>query len=119
MTRQTGRAGQASRRWTGKMKSISTILLILGGFICCLNLYLSVPRYLLHKYRGGKKEDYNWISGIPVVGSLLVALSLLVFWQINWILAVSVIFFLIDTGGPHWFAGTMIYHQTRGRGGRC
>jgi len=69
------------------MKLITTSILILGGLTCCLNFYLSVPRYLLHKFRGGKEEDYKWVSGIPVVGSLLVALSLLAFWQITWMLS--------------------------------
>lgn len=90
---------------------ISAVILVLGGFICCLNFYLSFPRYLLHKYRGGKKEDNKWISGFPLVGSLLVALSLLASWQSTWILVVSVTLILIDTGGLHWFAGTMIYHH--------
>ena len=27
------------------------------------------------------------------------------------ILVVSVLLILVDTGGLHWFAGTMIYHQ--------
>jgi hypothetical protein len=58
-----------------------------------------------------KKEEYRWVSGLPVVGSLFVAISLLSFWQSPWLLALGIFLILIDTGGLHWFLGTIFYHQ--------
>lgn len=91
------------------MKLIATTLLISGGFICCLNFYLSFLRYPLHRWAGKKKDEYRWSSGVPLLGSLFVLLSLLARWQTPWISIVSILLILIDTGGIHWFAATMIY----------
>ncbi len=92
------------------MKCLMAALLGLGGIICCLNFYLSFIRYPVHRLTGKKKEDYRWISGFPF-GYLFVAVSLFEFWRQPWLLALSIIFILIDTGGLHWFFGSMLYHK--------
>ena len=91
------------------MTWIMAALLGLGGLVCCLNFYLSFLRYPIHRMMGGKKEDYHWVSGFPICGSLFVAISLLKFWHPPWLLTLGVLLILIDTGGFHWFAGTMFY----------
>ena len=53
---------------------------------------------------------YRWVSGIPICGSLFVAISLLKFWHPPWLLTLGVLLILIDTGGLHWLAGTMFYY---------
>jgi hypothetical protein len=93
------------------MKWMMTALLVLGGLLCCLNFYLSFLRYPVHRMMGRKKEDYRGASGIPVFGSLLVAISLLSFWQSPWLLTTAIGLILIDTGGLHWFAGTMLWYE--------
>ncbi len=93
------------------MKWMATALLIFGGLLCCLNFYLSFLRYPVHRLTGKKKEEYKWVSGIPVFGSLFVALSLLALWQTPWVLVMSIILILIDTGGIHWLAGVVLYHE--------
>ena len=93
------------------MKWITTALLITGGLLCCLNFYLSFLRYPIHRLTGHKKEDYKWTSGIPLFGSLFVALSLLSFWRVSWVLVLSLILIVIDTGGIHWFLGVMLYQE--------
>ncbi len=85
----------------------------LGGILCCVNFYHSVLRYPIHRIRGGARDDYRWVSGIPLFGSLLVAVSLVEFWREPWLLWVAVALIVIDTGGLHWFAGTMVYQYFR------
>jgi hypothetical protein len=93
------------------MAWVATVLLGLGGFLCCANFYLSLLRYPLYRLRGGKKEDYKWDSGIPLFGSLFVAISLLEFWSVKWILIPSIVLIVIDTAGLHWCIGTLLYFE--------
>lgn len=79
---------------------------LLGGFVCLLNFYLSFLRYPLFRLRGGRQEDWKWISGFPLVGSLFLAVA----W-FGWlreldsvtldVLAWTLV--VLDTGGIHWF----------------
>ena len=89
--------------------TIVWILFGLGALLCAINFYLSFLRYPLHRLRGLSKESYHWVSGFPLFGSLFVALSLLGLHDIAWMIPAAVFFMLIDTGGIHWFVGTMIY----------
>jgi hypothetical protein len=97
---------------------IAAGLLGLGGFICCMNLYLSVVRYSIHRLRGGTRANYKYVSGFALLGSLLVALSLLKFYSHPVLLTIAIILILIDTGGLHWFLGSMFYHYAVLKGDR-
>ncbi|MFQ5804069.1 MAG: hypothetical protein ACE5JQ_14355 [Candidatus Methylomirabilales bacterium] len=101
------------------MDALGYVSLIVGGFSCALNFYLSFLRYPLHKLRRGGDVEYRWVSGIPVVGSLLVLMSLASLHLETWLLYAALILMLVDTGGIHWFLGTMLYEgifKKRGRG---
>jgi uncharacterized membrane protein len=91
------------------------ILFIGGGFFCLLNFYLSFLRYPLHKLKGGSRDSYRWVSGIPLVGSLSVAVSLLVLHEVRWMLASGIVLIFMDTGGIHWFTGTMLARWVSGK----
>ena len=91
------------------VKVLPFILFCLGAMICFLNFYLSFLRYPIYKLRGGKKEDYKWKSGFPLIGSFFLAISLLIFYKITWLLVLGLFLILLDTGGIHWFIGVMIY----------
>ena len=90
-------------------------MLVLGSFLCVLNFYTSFLRDPAHRFFGLSKESFQWVSGAPLLGSLLVAISLLAFHSTTWILVTGTIPVLIDTGGVHWFAGTMLYHAYAAR----
>ncbi len=83
-------------------------LFVIGGIFCLLNIYLSFLRYPLHKLKGGVRDNYQWVSGAPVIGSLFVAVSLLVLHEVKWLLVSGFVLIVMDTGGIHWFAGTML-----------
>ncbi len=92
---------------------------LVGGFLCVLNAYLSWLRYPLYRLRGGAAEEYRWVSGAPLFGSLFVLLG----WglQLNELesRAVDTAFWIlvaIGTGGLHWFVISVIYHRIRGHG---
>jgi hypothetical protein len=50
---------------------------------------------------------------LPVIGSLFVAISLLKYWQNTWLFVAAIILIAIDTGGIHWFLGTILYQAVR------
>ena len=85
------------------------ILFCLGGIICVMNFYLSFLRYPVFLLRGGRKSEFQWMSGAPLIGSLSVAVGLGYLYETGWILVTGPILILMDTGGLHWFLGTMLY----------
>jgi len=94
---------------------LAWLMFVLGGFICVLNFYTSFVRYPVHRLLGHSKESFQWLSGAALPGSLLVAISLPAFHSTTWILVTGFILILIDTGGIHWFAGTMLYQAYAAR----
>ena len=99
------RAPQSAQRYS-PMATAGIILLVLGAFITLANVYLSFVRYPMHLALGGTRETYRWVSCFPLVGSLFLWLSipLLSSVGLRWFAAALSLF---DTGGIHWFVGTM------------
>lgn len=91
------------------IEALAWLALLVGGLVSALNFYLSFCRFALHRLRGGSREAYRWKSGIPLLGSLLVALSLVGFYDAPWIVGIALMLIAIDTGGIHWFAGALVY----------
>ena len=89
------------------MSIFLSTLFWLGAFICVVNFYLSFLRYRIFLLRGGRKSEYKWTSGTPLIGSLFVLVGLTP--ETRWILIAGLILILIDTGGLHWFLGSMLY----------
>ena len=92
---------------------ISWVALLVGGVLCLLNFYLSWLRYPLHRLRRRSKESYHFASGAPLVGSLLVALSVFGLRSITAVVPVAIALIVMDTGGIHWLLGGQIYHAWR------
>jgi hypothetical protein len=91
----------------------SWALLVLSGYFCVLNFYLSFLRYPMHLWRGLPKESYRFVSGIPILASLIVYL-LLRYARLPPVLEVAAIGLIaIDTGGIHWAIGNIIYQSLR------
>ena len=86
---------------------LAILLFLLGGVISLVNLYLSYGRPLLYR-------DSPHMSGIPLCGSLLVALSFVglpsdAFWAWFW---VGIVLIVIDTGGIHWSLIMIAIHSS-------
>lgn len=84
------------------MTTLCWIIGLLGAFICVLNFSLSARRYPIHNLLGDTRENYKYVSGFPVVGSIFV-LALLVPLSNHPLAMLCVgVLALIDTGGIHW-----------------
>ncbi len=95
--------------------------MVVGGSICLLNFYLSWLRYPWFRLRGGRREDYQWVSGFPVLGSLLVVVAWAVWLRREDSLALDIGAWTLaglDTGGLHWFLFDMVRQRLEGRGWR-
>lgn len=93
----------------------SIILLSVGVFISVINFYLSYLRYPLHVIRGGGKDDYKWVSGFPLAGTLFIVLALVLDGlERPIILYVGLFALLIDTGGVIWLIGQGVYLRVSG-----
>lgn len=82
---------------------------VLGTPICLLNFYLSFVRYPLGRALGYPPESIRNISGIPLLGSALVGLSLIGLSAnpyTNWL---DIVVIVMDTGGIHWFVVMMAF----------
>ena len=96
------------------MTYIAYALFTLGCFVSLLNLYLSVGRYPLLRWRGIPADDIRHVSGFPLVGSLLVVLTLgAITNPAIWWLGLVIAF--LDTGGLHMFGIAMLVAALRGK----
>jgi hypothetical protein len=85
------------------MTAIGIVLLALGTLITSVNCYLSFLRYPVHLLRGGTQENYRWVSGLPVFGSLLLWISVPFLSALPGLMCFALLFSLLDTVGLHWF----------------
>jgi hypothetical protein len=81
--------------------SVAYLLLVVGGCCCCINFYLSFLRYPLYKLL---RKEYRWESGLPVFGSLFVAIATALLWHQTRIAWLGSFLIAIDTGGLHGFS---------------
>ena len=96
------------------MTSIAYALFTLGCVVSLLNLYVTLIRYPLLRLRGVPVEDIGHVSGFPLIGSLLILLTLFaVSDPMVWWLGLSIGVF--DTGGLHFFAVVMLVDSLRGK----
>ncbi len=86
--------------------TFGVILFALGALLTLSNVYLSFLHYPIHLVRGGTRDTYRWVSGIPLFGSLLlwISIGLLPSTGLQWVAGILSIF---DTGGIHWLIGTL------------
>jgi hypothetical protein len=88
---------------------IAVALFALGILVTSLNFCTSFVRYPLHRMAGRIRADFRWVCGFPLVGSLSLWIAALMLIDRPLLAWSAVVISLLDTGGPHWFAGTMLY----------
>ena len=80
-------------------KILGYIFLGLGSFISILNFYLSFIRSWLYKKRNGNMDSFRFVSGFPLLGSILLFLAS-IWLSHSFVINSSIFFFyIIDTGG--------------------
>ena len=112
-------AGPSTSPLAAVLTFISWAAFLVGGFVCLLNFYLSWLSYPLHRLRGLSPESFRSHSGFPLIGSILVVVSLVDLHSESAVVPIAIGLIAIDTGGIHWFLGAQVYHawHTRHRGG--
>ncbi len=78
------------------------ILFALGAYITVVNIYLTFLHYPLHRARGGTRENFVFVSVVPIFGSLFlwISIPLLTSMTLKWCAGVLSV---LDAGGLHWF----------------
>jgi hypothetical protein len=87
-------------------------LLLLGGFVSLLNVYLSLLREPLLRVCG---RSPGRVSALPVVGSLLLFASAVLLWGYWRFVGTALALAAIDTGGLHWAFVAMLRETWAGR----
>ena len=80
-----------------------SLFLFLAGFVTFVNIYTSFLRNRIHNWRHGNLDDFQFVSGIPVIGSVFVILRSLCFTQSPMVGTVLIALIIADTGGFFWF----------------
>jgi hypothetical protein len=73
--------------------------LALGG----LNFYLSFVRAPIYRRAKGSLDGYKHVSGLPLLGSLLVVVGTVVAFGSGLCAALGLLAVAVDTGGSVWF----------------
>src|SRR5207249_11785267 len=90
---------------------VALVPLALGASIGSLNLYLTCVRPWLYRLRHHSLEGYRYVSGFPVIGTILVTLALLASAGSKPIAAFPPSALAIDTGGLPWFFASTCYDE--------
>ena len=78
-------------------------VMIAAAVVAVINFYLSFIRPRLFSLRRGSMDGYRHVSGIPIIGTLLLSIgALLGFGSIGSAL-IGIGAFVLDTGGSVWF----------------
>ena len=94
------------------MHILAYCLFGVGAFVSLLNFYLSFIRPAICRLR---HRECRFVSGFPLVGSLLLVISYILFPADRVLRPVALVVALFDTGGIHWFCIMIVYNFFRGR----
>ena len=94
------------------MEILGYITWALGALFCVFNVYTSFVRYPVHVLLGRPKESFQWVSGIPILGTLFIVVAFILLREDAFFFWSSIVLVLVDTGGPLWVAGSLLYHKT-------
>lgn len=94
------------------MLTLSIIALLLGTAIALVNMYFSAICTLAHRLREGHWPPVVPV-GIPVVGTALLLLAMLLAPSGSGILPIAAVLALVDTGGPLFTLAFVRYRRRR------
>mgnify|MGYP001812150322 CR=1 FL=1 len=78
-------------------------VMIAAGLIALLNFYLSFVRGHLYLKRHGSRDGYRHISGVPLIGTVLVLIGAALGFGDVPTAVLGLIVMSVDTGGSVWF----------------
>lgn len=81
----------------------ATLTLALALSIAVSNFFLSFIRPWLHKHRTGSVDGYKFVSGIPVIGTVLSLLGLTIGYGATIPIFLAGVATMLDIGGLPWF----------------
>ena len=84
--------------------TIGLVLCTIGAAVTLLNFYLSFVRYPWFRIRGGAPDRYRNVSGLPLIGSLLLWIGAAFLHSYPVAMWSALTLSLFDTGGLHVFA---------------
>ncbi len=91
------------------MYSVTLYLLFaLGAWICLLNFYISFIRTSLLTALGRSPRR---VSGFPLFGSFVLAIIAATFWEKRGLALTALAIAALDTGGIHWFLGSLLWQS--------
>ena len=76
-------------------------IIIIGSIISIMNFYISINKNINS-------------SGIPIIGSLVLFISLF-FIKNNILGYILILIIFIDTGGLHWFIFSILFHNFKNK----
>jgi hypothetical protein len=95
--------------------TIGIIAVSLAALVVFLNIYLSFIRPSIYRFRHGTLDGFGNISGLPVVGTILVLLAAFFLAPNKALGILLLILFVVDTGGLPCFLFVMAREFMRDR----
>ncbi len=94
------------------MTVLAWTLLLAGAAIALVNIYFSAVCTLAHRLREGHWPPVVPV-GIPVVGTVLLLLAMLLAPALSWFQPLAGLLALLDTGGPLFVLAFVRYRRRR------
>ncbi|TRW95396.1 hypothetical protein [Candidatus Methylobacter oryzae] len=91
---------------------LAWVFFVAGGFICVLNFKLFLD-WVVYRMKKLPEESYKYISPIPILGSLFVALTLGTLASIQATKIIGAVLIAMDMGGIHWMVLGICYQMLR------
>jgi len=83
--------------------TVAILVGLLAMFFVGFNLYASFFRPWMHRRAHGDYSGYQYVSGAPALGSILIGIAALFLPSSPWIGGLLLMLYLIDPGGIHFY----------------
>ena len=94
------------RLLAGQYPKVGYGVFVLGAIVSGANMYTSFLRYPVHLVLGKSRDSYKYVSGLPLIGGLV----LIGAWLLPpslWLCLATALLMLLDTGGIFWVVVTV------------
>lgn len=102
------------RRYTVTVIYVAYAIFAYGCCVSLINFYIKFLHCPINCILGRTVDDSKSSSLIPIIGSLLIIVSVYSVAEIPWLFWGGVVSAILDTGGLHWFAVMIFFMPTHG-----